>query len=495
MRYDPKVEIIHHVGPRFDEDTTHRGGFHAASVVDIAFNETFVILKHGRGLFRLTGFAWQLLVGTAVCPGVLHFLRQLLRRQPHVITRLRASMRGRLEAAAHCLGARGLSAADSRAQEGEQPGQTPLRLAIVMPSAHLHGGAEEALIHLLRNREAAKLSILMILLEEGELKKVFEDTGVPVEVIDAGRLREPWKIALAILEIRRLAKEFRADLVLGWMTKAHIYGGTAARLAGVPAIYFQMGLPDNSSVDRLSRLIPAAGALTCSDFAAKLQRSCVRHRVIGVPLAADFTRSSETAKHPPAEIRRRLGLDVDRPIVGIVGRMQRGKGIHVFVEAMVRVFQKVPDCEGVIVGDMFKFEPEFEPWLRQRIKELGMEEKIKMVGVQRNVPEWIQAMDVFVHASEREPFGIVVIEAMSLGKPVVATRPGGLEEIITHNSDGQLVTWNKADELAEAILKYLLDPEWARSVGERARQRSQEYTMEKYAHRLGEALRAILDKR
>ena len=58
----------------------------------------------------------------------------------------------------------------------------------------------------------------------------------------------------------------------------------------------------------------------------------------------------------------------------------------------------------------------------------------------------------------REPFGIVVIEAMSLGKPVVATKPGGPEEIITDGVDGQLVTWNEPDELARAILRYLRIP-------------------------------------
>lgn len=364
-----------------------------------------------------------------------------------------------------------------------------------MPSAHLHGGAEEALIHLLRNREEAKLSsILVVLLEEGELKKVFEDTGTRVEVVDSGRIREPWKILSAILKIRRLITEHRSDLVIGWMTKAHIYGGPAALMAKVPAIYFQMGLPDNGPVDRLSRLVPAAGALTCSDFAAKLQQDLIRPRVIGVPLAADFTRFSEAAKQSPAEIRSRLGLDVNKPIVGIVGRMQHWKGMHVFVDAMARVFKEVPDCEAVIVGGKFKLEPEYESWLRGKVKHLGLEQKIRMVGMQRNVPEWMQAMDVFVHASEREPFGIVVIEAMSLGKPVVATRPGGPDEIIRDDVDGQLVTWNKPDELAEAILKFLRDPEWARSVGERAQQRSQEYTMEKYAQRLGNALRELLKK-
>lgn len=371
-----------------------------------------------------------------------------------------------------------------------------MRVVIVMPSAYLHGGAEEALIHLLRYREAAGFSsVLVVLLEEGELERVFKETGVRVEVVDSGRLRQPWKIVTAIGKIRRLITEHRADLVLGWMTKAHIYGGAAARMVGVPAIYFQMGLPDNGPVDRFSRLFPAAGALTCSNFAAVLQQALVRHRVIGVPLAADFTRFADAEKQTAAEIRPRLGLDVNRPIVGIVGRLQRWKGMHVFVDAMARVLEKVPDCEGIIVGGMFKFEPDYEQWLRSKIRDLGLEDKIRMVGVQRNVPEWMQAMDVFVHASEKEPFGIVVIEAMSLGKPVVATKPGGPEEIISDGVDGQLVTWDKPDELAKAILKFLRDPAWARSVGERAQQRSQEYTMEKYAQRVGDAVRKLMRKK
>lgn len=97
--YDPEVEIIHHVGPRFDDDMIHRGGFDAASTMDIAYNETLVVLKHARGLRRITGPAWQLLVGSAVCPGLVHFVSQLVKRQPHWLSRLQATARGRLEAA------------------------------------------------------------------------------------------------------------------------------------------------------------------------------------------------------------------------------------------------------------------------------------------------------------------------------------------------------------------------------------------------------------
>ena len=490
--YDPEVEIIHHVGPRFDADSIHRGGFDFSGTVDIAFNETLVLLKHGRGLFRVSANLWQLLVGSAVCPGLLHVGRQLLSNRSHLLSRVAATARGRLDAAKFCLSRGSRSGITKSAQRNANVG-SDLRLAIVMPSAHPHGGAEEALVHLLRNQAAAQLSaVLVILLEEGELKEAFRSTGATVEVVPSGRLREPWKQVAAMLKIRGLLKKNQMDAVLGWMTKAHIYGGPAATLAGVPALYFQMGVPDNGVVDRLSRLVPSAGALACSNFAAREQQSHVRYRVLGVALAADVSRFSEAEKNSPSETRRRLGLDPKQMLVGIVGRLQRWKGMHVYAEAMAGVLREFPDCQGVIVGGKHHLEPDYADVLAKRIQALGVANRVRMVGAQRNIPEWMQAMDVVVHASEREPFGIVVVEAMAIGKPVVATRPGGPEEIITHGFDGQLVSWNKPDEMAEAILKYLRDPEWARSIGQHAKKRSAEYTMEKYAQRVGHAVRTLL---
>jgi GT2 family glycosyltransferase len=101
--YDPEIEVIHHVGPRFDTDSVHRGGFEFEGTVDIAFNETLVILKHGRGLFRINAILWQLLVGSGVCPGALHISRELFSNRSHLLGRVLATARGRLEAANFCL--------------------------------------------------------------------------------------------------------------------------------------------------------------------------------------------------------------------------------------------------------------------------------------------------------------------------------------------------------------------------------------------------------
>ncbi len=98
--------------------------------------------------------------------------------------------------------------------------------------------------------------------------------------------------------------------------------------------------------------------------------------------------------------------------------------MHVLVAAMPQVLQKYPDAHCVIVGGKHDLEAEYEEFVKQQILDLGLSDGLIMAGLQRNVPEWVQAMDIFVHASDQEPFGIVIIEAMALGKPVIAGDAG-----------------------------------------------------------------------
>ena len=101
------------------------------------------------------------------------------------------------------------------------------------------------------------------------------------------------------------------------------------------------------------------------------------------------------------------------------------------------------------------------------------------------------AMDVVVHASEREPFGIVIAEAMALKKMVIATCPGGPEEIIRSGEDGLLVPWNDEVALGKAILRCLETPVLAERLAQQAQKRSQDFTTTRYAERLGVALRTL----
>jgi len=104
MIFDPTVGVVHNVAPRHDGDTVHRGIFNFDGTSDIAYNETFVILRHGRGLLRWTMLLWQVCIGSHVCPGLARATDLLLRPASMPMQRLAATFSGRLAAVRQCFG-------------------------------------------------------------------------------------------------------------------------------------------------------------------------------------------------------------------------------------------------------------------------------------------------------------------------------------------------------------------------------------------------------
>ncbi len=366
-----------------------------------------------------------------------------------------------------------------------------MKVHIVMPSGVYRGGAEEALLHLAQARKAAGLELRATFLEPGDLPARVAETGVPVEVLPAGRLRQPLAYARAVSHLARTFRQEAPRWVLSWMTKGHLYAGPAAWRAAVPAAYFQMGLPDGGVVDRLCRLLPAQGALGCSEFVAARQRAVARHPVLAVPLAADPARFASAREAAPAQLKAALGFDPACPLIGIVGRLQEWKGIHIFAEAFARVLEVEPGCQGVVVGGPHHLEPGYAAFLERRVAELGLAGRLRLAGAQSDVGAWMQACDIVVHASREEPFGIVVVEAMGLGKPVVATGPGGPCEIITPGKDGLLVPFGDVGALAAALLRFLQDPTFAATCGAAAQARAAAFTPTTLARNLRTALEAL----
>jgi glycosyltransferase involved in cell wall biosynthesis len=369
-----------------------------------------------------------------------------------------------------------------------------LRVLIVMPLGEQRGGAEMALLHLLQAGRGLGVTWSVVFLEDGPMVAQVLASDVEARVVPAGRIRQPHLAVAAVLRIARIVARERFDLVFGWMTKSHLYGGPAALLARVPAMWFQLGLPDGRGwMDRVATAIPARGILACSRATAAAQMALKPARCVRtVHLGVEILRFDPEALPAVEDARRHLGLPVAVPIVGIVGRLQRWKGIHVLVDAMPAILREFPDAHCVVVGGVHKLEPTYPAFLDQRINELGLKGFVTLAGMQANVPEWMQAMDVIVHASNHEPFGLVVIEAMAMGKPVVAGSGSGPAEIITPGTDGFLTPFGDSAALADAVLQYLRDPTLSRSMGEAARRRAVEFSVERYAENLVAALRDLL---
>jgi glycosyltransferase involved in cell wall biosynthesis len=159
------------------------------------------------------------------------------------------------------------------------------------------------------------------------------------------------------------------------------------------------------------------------------------------------------------DVREELGIARDTPVIGVVGNIQEWKGQHVLLEAMVDIVRAVPNATALVVGGAHRSGRAYADGLRRFVTANGLTKNVVFTGARQDVPDVMNAMDVVVHTSVRgEPFGRVIIEAMSVGRPVVATRAGGVPEFVHDGVDGVLVAPGDANELATAIVRLLSDP-------------------------------------
>ena len=169
---------------------------------------------------------------------------------------------------------------------------------------------------------------------------------------------------------------------------------------------------------------------------------------------------------PPAEVRTALGIGTKVPLIVCAARLEREKDVRSLVAAMPEVIAAAPDAVCVIVGEGSQ-----RAALEAQIRELGLAGSVRLPGFRTDALSLIHAADIFVLPSVAEPFGLVLIEAMALGKPVIATRAGGPCEIVDENITGLLVPPGDPAALSAAIKLLVKDESVRLGMGRRGRGR------------------------
>jgi glycosyltransferase involved in cell wall biosynthesis len=145
---------------------------------------------------------------------------------------------------------------------------------------------------------------------------------------------------------------------------------------------------------------------------------------------------------------------------------------HVFLLKALKMLQGrgMKDLTCLVIG-----EGRLEKELKEYTATVGIEKQVRFLGYRRDVPDLLALMDLVVMPSLRESFGMVALEAMAMKIPVIASRIGGLKEVVKHEVAGFLVPPGDADALAEAIRRLVENPEMSRKMGEAGRQRVEEH--------------------
>ncbi|MBV9358101.1 MAG: glycosyltransferase [Chloroflexi bacterium] len=348
----------------------------------------------------------------------------------------------------------------------------PVRVLHVITSLD-RGGAENHLLTLTTHADRERFPMeVAVLCGEGELVPRFEAAGIPVHLIHAR-----WRFdAAGLLRLAGVVKRGQYDIVHSHLFRADIY----ANLAAGGLVPSQPRLVSTRHNDDRFFLNPFIGLthyllstrqdmiIAISDHVARFTIARGVHDATRVRRVYHGLDSGESAALDVdgQHLRSELGLSPEAFLVGNVGRLAPQKGQRHLVGAMPMLLERVPEAHLAIVGG-----GDLEPYLRELAREVGVSDHVHVLGPRRDVPAFMHAIDAFAMPSIWEGFGIVLLEAMAAGRPIVASRVATIPEVVEDGETGLLVPAGDAVALADALAWLARAPAEARAMGEAGRQR------------------------
>ena len=197
----------------------------------------------------------------------------------------------------------------------------------------------------------------------------------------------------------------------------------------------------------------------------------------------------------PSPIRKEFGIDSKCPLIGVVGRLVRTKGLEFFLEAAATIASRYPTVRFLIVGES-NIEPPYRLELEKRARNLNLTGRLIFTRQRSDVPQIMREIDISVQPSLSESFSNTLLESMANGLPVVATSVGGNPEVVTDGKNGILVPAADAAALSRAMAQLLESADLAHRLGQAARDKvAREYSLECLLRRTEDLYVTLLERR
>lgn len=333
------------------------------------------------------------------------------------------------------------------------------------------GGAEQHLLTLIKNIDPARFQVSVACLFAKPFAEITEDAGINTVVFEMG---SKFNLKIIPLLAAYIKKEGFA-IVHTHGVRANLVGRLAARMAGIkPVVSTVHSVLAFDYARRLERFInwfcerSTRGLTThfvtvCDLLARQLVREGINpDQVTTIHNGLELEKYRQLPE--PGNIRAEFKISDDTPLVGIVARLHPVKGHRFLFQAVQRALAEVAGLKLLVVGSG-PDRQELEGYAR----ELGIEGSVIFTGFRKDIPEIMQDLDLVVLSSLSEGLSLTIIEAMAVGKPVLATAVGGTPEIISDGRDGFLAPPADAAALANKIVCLAQRRDTADKVGQAAR--------------------------
>lgn len=360
------------------------------------------------------------------------------------------------------------------------------------------GGTEIATLRLAHAaREQGYGNVVFVPPDARRVRELFGDDGIESVTFDPVEpsYRSPGAF---VANTRRLARELRAKgirLVHCADMPAAFYTGYAARLARLPLLchvrnrYAEMSLRDRSFLLPVQKFA-FVSADTWRHFAHRVSR---RRGVVlydGIEVTEAASRDEDVAA-----LRSELGIPDGVPIVGMVARVAYQKDYPTLVKAAARVIARHGDVRFVVIGDCSS-EASYRAYHLEVLRQAeasGVRSQFIFTDFRKDVPRFLDLMDVFVLSTHWEGFPLVLLEAMAHARPVVATAVDGIPELVTDRETGRLFPHQDAEALAQCLLDLLRSPAEARALGRAGREHvARHFSQETFTRNVGRLYASML---
>ena len=345
---------------------------------------------------------------------------------------------------------------------------------LVLLTASSGAGAERLVLYQMKNYDRKRFNLHVITLRKGNLEGEFGN----VDKINYSCVNSKRKLSLKpIKKLLGYVNKNKIELIHTHLIEADMYGFITKLMN--PKIKLICTKHDTNEFRRkiFWRLINKLFSLNVNQVLAvskSVKEFITKYEFIPPQKIKVLYNGINTNKFKISEDTKKLKQEFklkDKDfIIGIAGRLIKQKGHRYLFKAIATLKDKIPGIKLLIVGD-----GEIRKELEEYVHKLNIEREVIFLGFRKDMPALYSLMDVFCLPSEFEGFGVVLIEAMACEKPVVATKVGGVPEVVLDGETGILVPPKNPDALAQAILKLLTNPVLSKGMGQAGRIRVEKY--------------------
>lgn len=376
------------------------------------------------------------------------------------------------------------------------------------------GGAEYSLVELiLKLKESGIIDPIVATAKHGDFANYLKQIDIevlpleiPKKAIQFARERSGNPLSLfmqmfywrkTLIDLKTWIKTNHVDLIHSNTLKMHVLASFLSRVSHVPQIWHVRDITSHRG--NATRILKMASSVKAPEAIIAISRAvmegldglhgnritCVIHNGIEI-----YDKVNTQASHTT---RQNLGLPVNAVLIASVGYFIPWKGQDILINAFSKLCQDHPDYHLVLIGKpVFRFKNE-QKRLEALGKSLGISSRIHFLGEQKNIINKLQAFDLFVSPSTKEPFGRVILEAMLARVPIVATDAGGIPEIVQHEKEALLVPPSDPAALAQVMERLLSSPKLSQSLVKSAYEHVlAEFSLQKTVDQVLKVYKAIL---